>query len=81
MAFLWTRLLNSPSEGPVERGVPPGTSRPDCSRIISSEECYHVEFSNINQLEENLRATTIDRSTDQFDRPSAAKAGPFDDLL
>ncbi|WP_302081490.1 aldo/keto reductase [Salinibaculum rarum] len=34
-----------------------------------------------DQLEENLRAATVDLSADQFQRLEAAKAGPFDDLL
>ena len=35
----------------------------------------------IEQLEENLRAATVDLSLDQFERLEASKPGPFDDLL
>ncbi len=35
----------------------------------------------VEQLEENLRATTVSLSEAQFDRLEGAKAGPFDDLL
>ena len=40
-----------------------------------------VGAHTVAQLEENLRATTVDLSEDQFDRLSNAKAGPFEDLL
>jgi aryl-alcohol dehydrogenase-like predicted oxidoreductase len=40
-----------------------------------------VGARTVEQLEENLRAATVDLSADQFDRLSDAKAGPFEDLL
>ncbi|WP_159901962.1 aldo/keto reductase [Salinirussus salinus] len=40
-----------------------------------------VGARTVEQLEENLRAATVDLSADQFDRLSEAKAGPFEDLL
>jgi aryl-alcohol dehydrogenase-like predicted oxidoreductase len=40
-----------------------------------------VGARTVEQLEENLRAATVDLSDDQFDRLSGAKAGPFEDLL
>ncbi|MEF8886586.1 MAG: aldo/keto reductase [Haloarculaceae archaeon] len=40
-----------------------------------------VGARTVEQLEENLRAATVDLSDDQFDRLSEAKAGPFEDLL
>ncbi len=52
---------------------------------------YHLSHPDItapiigarttDQLEENLRAATVDLSLDQFQRLEAAKAGPFDELL
>src|SRR6056297_1300374 len=41
--------MNPASEGTVERGVPPGTPRPDCSRSSSADGCCHVEEPNINR--------------------------------
>jgi aryl-alcohol dehydrogenase-like predicted oxidoreductase len=40
-----------------------------------------VGARTVDQLEENLRAATVDLSADQFERLAAAKAGPFEDLL
>jgi len=40
-----------------------------------------VGARTVGQLEENLRAATVELSDDQFERLSAAKAGPFEDLL
>ena len=40
-----------------------------------------VGARTVDQLEENLRAATVDLTADQFDRLSDAKAGPFEDLL
>ncbi len=40
-----------------------------------------VGARTVEQLEENLRAATVDLSADQFERLAAAKAGPFEDLL
>jgi len=39
-----------------------------------------VGARTVEQLEETLRAATVDLSEDQFDRLSEAKAGPFEDL-
>jgi aryl-alcohol dehydrogenase-like predicted oxidoreductase len=40
-----------------------------------------VGARTIDQLEENLRAATVDLSLEQFERLEESKAGPFDDLL
>jgi aryl-alcohol dehydrogenase-like predicted oxidoreductase len=40
-----------------------------------------VGARTIDQLEENLRAATVDLSLGQFERLEESKAGPFDDLL
>ena len=52
---------------------------------------YHLDHPDItapivgarttDQLEENLRAATVDLSLGQFERLEESKAGPFDDLL
>jgi aryl-alcohol dehydrogenase-like predicted oxidoreductase len=40
-----------------------------------------VGARTVDQLEENLRAATVDLSRGQFERLSEAKAGPFESLL
>ena len=40
-----------------------------------------VGARTVDQLEENLRAASVDLSVPQFERLAGSKAGPFDDLL
>lgn len=40
-----------------------------------------VGARTVDQLQENLKASTVSLSTDQFDRLEASKAGPFDEFF